>query len=145
MDYFLDNYCHTTEFCNENCRDYILDVQSTMMVYFILFLIFYWTVELYFNSNKNKEPLKVEFLIKVKDDEYEADEESDESEYESDYEEEASAADHQSDKSDTDTDSCTQADECRWVRNTNNRLSRRVRSGSKLPTDQYLKELAKRY
>ena len=116
-----------------------------MMVYFILFLIFYWTVELYFNSNKNKEPLKVEFLIKVKDDEYEADEESDESEYESDYEEEASAADHQSDKSDTDTDSCTQADECRWVRNTNNRLSRRVRSGSKLPTDQYLKELAKRY
>ena len=140
MDYFLDNYCHTTEFCNENCKDYILDVQSTMIGYFILFLIFYWTVELYFNSNKNKEPLKVEFLIKVKDDEYEADEESDESDYESDYEEASDA-----DQSDCKSDSCTQADECRWVRNTNNRLSRRVRSGSKLPTDQYLKKLAKRY
>ena len=75
-------------------------------------------------------------MAEVKDDEYEADEESDESEYESS--EEASDADHKS-------DSCTQADECRWVRNTNNRLSRRVRSGSKLPTDQYLKKLAKRY
>ena len=75
MDYFLDNYCHTVEFCNENCNDYILDVQSTLIVYFILFLMFYWTVELYFNK---KEPIKVEFLIKVKDSEYDADEESDE-------------------------------------------------------------------
>ena len=119
MDYFLDNYCHTTEFCNENCRDYIFDVQSTMIVYFILFLIFYWTVELYLNSNKNKEPLKVEFLIKVKDDEYEADEESDESEYESDYEssEEATDADDKS-------NSCTEG-KCRWVRDKNNRLSKK--------------------
>ncbi len=40
--------CHTIEYCNNKCNEYILDIKVSYIVNFTLFLIAFWTIELLF-------------------------------------------------------------------------------------------------
>ena len=40
--------CHTIEYCNNKCNEYILDIKVSNIVNFIIFLIAFWTIELLF-------------------------------------------------------------------------------------------------